>query len=637
MVLDLNNIIQEENNRYEKFIKSKPSSYNTEYIEKTVDETHDILKSGVRSTLIYGQPQSGKTDMMIALCCKLFDNGTRVIIMMVQDNVELNFQNMRRFVQAGIEPAPVWFKDVIEPDYNLNKSKHLVFCRKNSRQLEELLPHTKNLKDMIVIDDETDYATPNAKINRQETTKINERVSDLVNQNNIFIGVTATPARNLANNTLNTDANKWIYFEPHDNYYGYEFFFPDPLKTQAFKYRLDTLSEENSGEARELREAFFNFCVNVAFLNLTETENSYIMLVHSSLKISDHDKEKKIFTKIKAILLDQEDNKFKQYYEEIYAMAERLCKGLIANSVSISANDIVQYIHRNISRSSIAVLDVEGKKNVQNISMYTTNPEFPFTVVIGGNTISRGLTFTNMLSMYFTRDVKGRLGQGTYIQRARMFGARDAKLMPFFTLTMPLKLYKRWWGCFAMYDIMLQNLRAGFPLYAQTSDNQAVPSSSIDKETVDIDNGQLGFKKIKYNDEIDSIITDYQNNKIDSLTFLKKASDLERPLLPRFFIENLINKDAQDDSFKIHAPEDSFIENRFKEGNYDAKEIKRIGGGLFSGGMKKKYESHDYIFWPLRNKKGEIRLWFINIKEERKDRIKYFKNLRTESKIVSYQ
>ena len=159
MVLDLNNIIQEENNRYEKFIKSKPSSYNTEYIEKTVDETHDILKSGVRSTLIYGQPQSGKTDMMIALCCKLFDNGTRVIIMMVQDNVELNFQNMRRFVQAGIEPAPVWFKDVIEPDYNLNKSKHLVFCRKNSRQLEELLPHTKNLKDMIVIDDETDYAT----------------------------------------------------------------------------------------------------------------------------------------------------------------------------------------------------------------------------------------------------------------------------------------------------------------------------------------------------------------------------------------------------------------------------------------------------------------------------------------------
>ena len=57
--------------------------------------------------------------MMIALCCKLFDNGTRVIIMMVQDNVELNFQNMRRFVQAGIEPAPVWFKDVIEPDYNL--------------------------------------------------------------------------------------------------------------------------------------------------------------------------------------------------------------------------------------------------------------------------------------------------------------------------------------------------------------------------------------------------------------------------------------------------------------------------------------------------------------------------------------
>lgn len=636
MVLDIKDIIREENDRYEKFIKSKPSSYDTRYIVKTVNETYDILNSGVRSTLIYGQPQSGKTDMMTALCCKLFDNGTSVIIMLVQDNVELNFQNMRRFVQAGIEPAPVWFKDVIEPDYNLNKSKHLVFCRKNSKQLEELLPHTNNIKNMVVIDDETDYATPNSKVNKQEKTRINERVSDLVNKNNIFIGVTATPARNLANNTLNTDANNWIYFEPHDNYYGYEFFFPDPLKTKAFKYRLDTLSEENSGESKEIREAFFNFCVNVAFLNLTRKENSYIMLVHSSLKIADHDKEKKIFIKIKSVLLDQEDSKFEPYYNEIYDMAKKLCQRFISTNLSITAQDIVKYINKNISRSSIAVLDVEGKKNVQNISMYTTNPEFPFTVVIGGNTISRGLTFTNMLSMYFTRDVKGRMGQGTYIQRARMFGARDSKLMPFFTLTMPLKLYQRWWACFSMYDIMLQNLRAGFPLYAQTTDNQAVPSSSIDKETVDIDNGQLGFKKIRYNDEIDSLIKDYQNNEIDSLAFLNKASGLDRPLLPRFFIDGLLKKDAQSDSFIIHAPDESYIEN-FKEGNYDAEEIKRTKGGLFSGGMKKKYESHDYVFWPLRNKKGQVRLWFINIKEERKDRIKYFKNLRTDSKVVSYQ
>jgi hypothetical protein len=53
-----------------------------------------------------------------------------------------------------------------------------------------------------------------------------------------------------------------------------------------------------------------------------------------------------------------------------------------------------------------------------------TDPTAPFTIVIGGNIVSRGVTFNNLLSMFFTRDVKHKLQQDTYIQRARMFGSK---------------------------------------------------------------------------------------------------------------------------------------------------------------------------------------------------------------------
>ena len=60
-----------------------------------------------------------------------------------------------------------------------------------------------------------------------------------------------------------------------------------------------------------------------------------------------------------------------------------------------------------------------------------TDPTAPFTITIGGNIVSRGVTFNNLLSMFFTRDVKHKLQQDTYIQRARMFGSRGTYLKYF--------------------------------------------------------------------------------------------------------------------------------------------------------------------------------------------------------------
>ena len=58
--------------RYSKRINAlRTLGMNTRYIEKTVEETLSNLNSGAKSFVIYGEPQSGKTEMMIVLTARL--------------------------------------------------------------------------------------------------------------------------------------------------------------------------------------------------------------------------------------------------------------------------------------------------------------------------------------------------------------------------------------------------------------------------------------------------------------------------------------------------------------------------------------------------------------------------------------
>ena len=87
------------------------------------------------------------------------------------------------------------------------------------------------------------------------------------------------------------------------------------------------------------------------------------------------------------------------------------------------ADRLTSYIVDNISRNAIFVLNSD-RDFVQN-GLSATNPSALFTIIIGGNIVSRGVTFENLLAMFFTRDVKHRLQQDTYIQRAYVWVARQ--------------------------------------------------------------------------------------------------------------------------------------------------------------------------------------------------------------------
>ncbi len=77
----------------------------------------------------------------------------------------------------------------------------------------------------------------------------------------------------------------------------------------------------------------------------------------------------------------------------------KLLEGIAASYNSTAPDSIVEFVLRNINKNQIVVVNFKGKKN-SNVSGLL-NPTSLFSFGVGGNIISRGVTFDNLLSMYF--------------------------------------------------------------------------------------------------------------------------------------------------------------------------------------------------------------------------------------------
>jgi len=179
-----------------------------------------------RSFVIYGEPQSGKTEMMICLTAKLLDEGFEFIVHLLNDSVDLLGQNLGRFKSSGLAPAARNFSEILDPAVKIKGQRHVIFCKKNGSDLRKLIDKIGKIPSIVLIDDEADYASPNAKVNSGSKTPINDLMTQLLGDSGIYIGVTATPARLDLNNTFENDSNLWVNFPPHSRYTGQDVFFP---------------------------------------------------------------------------------------------------------------------------------------------------------------------------------------------------------------------------------------------------------------------------------------------------------------------------------------------------------------------------------------------------------------------------
>jgi type I site-specific restriction-modification system R (restriction) subunit len=182
-------------NQYEKQLdRLKHKNYQVDSIELAVRGALQNLRSNQsRSFVIYGEPQSGKTEMMICLTAKLLDEGYSFILHLLTDSVDLLEQNLGRFKASGVAPAAKNFTEILDPLIKIEGNKFVIFCKKNRNDLMKLIDKIAEVQNIVIVDDEADYASPNPKINKGEKTKINELIETILGETGIYLGVTGPP------------------------------------------------------------------------------------------------------------------------------------------------------------------------------------------------------------------------------------------------------------------------------------------------------------------------------------------------------------------------------------------------------------------------------------------------------------
>ncbi len=568
----------------------------TTEIEATVEQAIENLHGGAKSFVIFGEPQSGKTEMMIALNARLLDEKFDVIINLLTDSVDLLNQNLSRFRSAGLSPSPKQFAELPDDPKALEGKQWIIFSKKNAKDLEKLSESLRTLKKLVIIDDEADYASPNGKVNQDERTRINELIYDLLGDRGHYIGVTATPARLDLNNTFDNDTWKWVNFKPHAAYVGQDFFFP---RDGNAEYKLFLFAADEGNERTEIRNAVIHFLCGVAEQFQRGLVENFSMLIHTSGKIDEHNEDVKVLRSTLEVLTDPSSKRFTSYCNLLEKVAPRYNKE--------NPDSIVEFVLRNINKHQIVIVNSKGnKQNVADIF----HPTSLFSFGVGGNIISRGVTFDNLLSMYFTRSVKGKFAQDTYIQRARMFGTRN-KYKEYFQLWIPAELIGSWNKCFMFHKLAVEAVRSGKGAPVWLSDHKTTPTSaaSIDRSSVDFEGGEMAWAVFKFaSSPAQSIMDEAGMNDIDKLRKLHEA--LPGDVFPSYVLE-YISEDARltDGSICFHNASEFGSKS-----NYTDKEIREIrrrksifSNNEFNRGPVPDARHHLKIYY---NRYGDARLFY---------------------------
>ena len=210
-----------------------------------------------------------------------------------------------------------------------------------------------------------------------------------------------------------------------------------------------------------------------------------------------------------------------------------------------------------------------------------------------------------LLSMFFTRDVKHKIQQDTYIQRARMFGSREGYLR-FFELTIPETLFKDWHRCFVFHRLALDAIREKMGSLVWLSDRRiaAVASPSIDRSTVDLDRGEMAFQIFEYTPEIDAIVehSGLSFEKMDRLAAL--IGDSAFPTYLRRYIMKVCPHGQS--SVAVHP---SFSIAKYADADQDRIERKKgfIGLSDLQRGLHPNAIHHLKVY---HNARGKARLFY---------------------------
>jgi len=479
--------------RYKKYIQS----FLPPEVVKIIDDDTDRIIDNIGNPklkkfdiygMVVGHVQSGKTSNYASVICKAADAGYKFIVVIAGDKNNLRNQTQKRinesFIGKNVENKTVGvgkFNNIkrklpislttVEKDFNIKDADKnsqginfdnitapiLLVIKKNTSTLTNVISWLTNQyknkipeHSMLVIDDESDYASINTKEDDDPTT-INKKIRALLGifHKSSYVAYTATPYANIFinhqveelekvkidNKNKDLDISKDLF--PRDfiyaldaptNYFGarkifledrekyvveiddYEDFVPIKHKKD---YELIDLPPS-------LYEAIRVFLLNIGIRYLREDENKHnSMLIHIS-RFSD------IHSKIALLVqnfleLIKEDIKAygklpnaREQSQEIKKLYEIYQNSFI--DIEFSFDEIIQKLSEIISTVIIREEHQKSKTRIEYRDDIPSN-----IIAIGGMSLSRGFTLEGLSVSYFIRNT---IFYDTLMQMGRWFGYR---------------------------------------------------------------------------------------------------------------------------------------------------------------------------------------------------------------------
>lgn len=370
--------------------------------------------------LLFGNVQSGKTGQMFGIMCKAADLGFPVFVLLTTDNVVLQQQTLERvksdlkgFCICGETDGGLFLENsLMEPT--------IIVLKKNYRVLKlwaNILNSTGFMKGnpLFIIDDEADAASLNTLVNRGKQSSINKYLDSIKNEasSSIYLQVTGTPQAIL----LQTLASGWrpyftYYFQPGDAYLGGDFFFPKNEKAKCIAYL-----EEITNPTRE-----------VVIRHLTVTAQILLAggkvsncLLHPSVRQNVHNRFANDISKELKWAFEHIEGDLPALVKREYDDLEPI------KSTKYPYEDVLGKVVELLESNAVKVLIMNGKYDVAT-EEYASGSN----IIVGGNTLGRGVTFPGLHTIYYTRSSK-KPQADTMWQHSRMFGYdRDPGMMKVF-------------------------------------------------------------------------------------------------------------------------------------------------------------------------------------------------------------
>ena len=397
--------------------------------------------------LLLGNVQSGKTGQMLGAISLLADKGYRLFILLTTDNVDLQRQTYNRVKKSLLDFNVISEKEEVLFEQVRLTRPAVIVLKKNSRVLrkwKDILVNTDICHGLplVIFDDEADAASLNTKVNSNKVSPINRNLSLIkkTSTSSVYIEVTATPQAVLLQSLVSGWRPSFVtYFKPGSQYLGGNFFYSDPTSYCA-KFTEDNeldkiIADDDTVTPDGLRDSILTFLEVCAYKKIKGETNCNFM-IHPNVKIDVHNKfVNRVQEFLNLLEVSQNEKGFEKALKNIWTDLQHTKPDFP------SFEDIQNGVTDILDNTEIMVVPLNSKSFVCRDS---SNPDAldlskGFNIVIGGNTLGRGITFPHLQTVYYCRSAK-RMQADTFWQHSRIFGYdREKELVRIF---IPQPLYK---------------------------------------------------------------------------------------------------------------------------------------------------------------------------------------------------